>query len=224
MSDHNRDTDFQWYVIGRLKEFEGEQRANVLRLIAIAAFYSVELINQHGLNLGFLSMPQVTHVNDKTHMLITSLAVVWVVQCVAVHLCLRNQVFPSWLKFGSTCGDIILLSAVLMISDDGPRSPMVVAYFLIIALSTLRFSLPLIRCATVGSMVGYLFVNGFARWFVKGVETQVPRYHQLILLLGLALTGIVLGQVVRKVHAMARDYAKRTTTDVHTGENTEAPA
>jgi hypothetical protein len=37
----------------------------------------------------------------------------------------------------------------------------------------------------------------------------VSRYHQAILLPGLALTGIVLGQVIRRVRKIAREYAAR---------------
>ena len=42
----------------------------------------------------------------------------------------------------------------------------------------------------------YLFLNGFARWFTER-DIGVPRYHQLIVLIALGLSGIVLGQVVR---------------------------
>ena len=52
-------SDRSWYIVGRWLEYEGESRANVLRLIAIAAFYVVELINYHGLNLGLIELPQV---------------------------------------------------------------------------------------------------------------------------------------------------------------------
>lgn len=31
--------DHQWYIVGRWQEYEGEARANLLRIIGIAAFY-----------------------------------------------------------------------------------------------------------------------------------------------------------------------------------------
>ena len=37
----------------------------------------------------------------------------------------------------------------------------------------------------------------------------VPHFHQLIVVLGLTLTGVVLGQVVRRVRHLAEDYARR---------------
>jgi hypothetical protein len=95
---------------------------------------------------------------------------------------------------------------------DGPKSPLVVAYFLLIVLATLRFSPQLIWFATVGSMAGYLFLLGYARWFTPR-NLRVPPHQQAIFLLALALTGIVLGQVTRRVRKMAVDYAARMAVD-----------
>jgi hypothetical protein len=79
---------------------------------------------------------------------------------------------------------------------------------LIIVLATLRFSLPLVRFATVGSMAGYLILLGYMKWY-SGRNLNVPRYHELIFLLGLALSGVILGQVIRRVRYIAEDYARR---------------
>ncbi len=43
-------TERQWYIVGRWQEFEGEERANLLRVVGIAAFYIIELINYYGLS------------------------------------------------------------------------------------------------------------------------------------------------------------------------------
>jgi len=196
--------DRQWFIVGRWQEYEGEARANVLRIIGIAAFYLVELVNYHGLQLGWFEMPKV--VEKPFHQAITALAVAWTMVALGVLLCLSQRVFPAVLKFVSTGCDVVLLTAVLTVAD-GPSSPMVIGYFLVIALSTLRFNLPLVRMATVGSMLGYLFLLGYARWFHE--ELRVPRYHQLIFLLALALCGIVLGQVIRRVRGLAKEYADR---------------
>jgi hypothetical protein len=51
--------DRQWFIVGRWEEYEGEGRANLLRAVGLAAFYTVELLNYHGLSLGFLQMPKV---------------------------------------------------------------------------------------------------------------------------------------------------------------------
>ncbi len=202
------DTDQPWFIVGRLREYEGEERANLLRIVGIAAFYTIELINRYGLQLGILDMPPVAGVDQRFHLAVTALAVVWTMVALGVWLALRNQVFPASLKYITTACDIALLTSILAIAD-APSSPLVAGYFLLIALSAVRFNLNLIRFATLGVMAGYLFLNGYARWFTER-DISVPRYHQFIVLLALALTGVIIGQVVRNVYGMAREYAQRS--------------
>lgn len=109
----------------------------------------------------------------------------------------------------------MLLTCVLCVSN-GPRSPLVVAYFLIVALAALRFSLPLVRLATTGSMLGYLAVLGHAKWFAVR-DLRVPRYHEVMFLLALALTGITIGQVLRAVRSMAVDYNAHRAGEIGRG-------
>ena len=42
----------QWFIVGRWQQFEGEYRANILRIVGIAAFYLIELANYHGFKIG----------------------------------------------------------------------------------------------------------------------------------------------------------------------------
>lgn len=200
----------EWYIVSRWQEYEGEGRANLLRIIGVAAFYGVELINYHGLNLGVLEMPPV--VNQAFHLAITLLTAAWTMLALAVLACRRNGIFPTWLKFASTCGDLVLLTSALVLAD-GPRSPLIVGYLLIIALATLRFSLELIWFATAGAVAGYVFLLGFARWGeVPGWpqrDLSVPRYHQAIFLLALVLLGVILGQVIRRARRLGEPLTRR---------------
>jgi hypothetical protein len=199
-----------WFIVGRWEEFEGEGRANLLRLIALVAFYAVELANYYGLNLGFLQIPQV--VERRFHLAVTFLTLAWAMLCLGVLLCRKQRIFPYWLKYISTGCDVVLLTSILTLAD-GPKSPLIVAYFLVIAAASLRFSLPLIWFATGGAIGGYLFLLGFARWgWLPGWEKPdmiVPRYFQIIFVLALMLTGVVLGQVIRRVRGLAEHYARR---------------
>lgn len=200
----------EWFIVGRLEEFEGEGRANLLRLIGIAAFYAVELVNYYGVDLSFLQIERT--VDRPFHLAITFLTLAWTMLCVSVLLCRRQRIFPKWLKYISTGCDVVLLTSMLMLAD-GPRSPLVVVYFLLIGLASLRFSLPLIWFVTAGSVAGYLYLLGFAKWgSVPGwekPEQTVPRYYQIIFVLALVLTGVVLGQVIRRVRTMAQEFAER---------------
>ncbi len=203
--------DRSWYIVGRWREYQGEARSNLLRIIAVAAFYCVELANYRGFRLGFFEMPRLETVDRPFHLAVTALAVAWTMTALAVHLCLAGRVFPASLKFLSTGADIVLLTCILCVSN-GPRSPLVVGYFLIVALAALRFSLPLVRFATVGSMLGYLVVLGYAKWFAVR-DMKVPRYHEVMFLLALGLTGITIGQVIRAVRSIAIDYGARRAAE-----------
>lgn len=198
MTDPEPDT--RGLALQRWQEYDGEYRTAVLRLLGIAAFYGVELANFYGFSLGPLELDKRTDITREFHVAVTALAVVWTMTGIGVLLCLRNRIFPVWLKFASTVVDLAILTAVLMLAD-GPRSPLIAAYFVVVAFSAVRFSLPLIWFSTLGAIGCYLFLNGFARWFTER-DIGVPRYHQLIFLIALGLTGIVLGQVVRGTRRM----------------------
>lgn len=191
----------QWFIIGRWQEYEGEQRANLLRIVAIGAFYTVQLLQ-------FYAFSNQGAAQADFHKQATAIAVAWTMAALAVMLCLRRQIFPAALKFCSTACDVLLLTALASLGG-GPTSPMVFAYPLIIALATLRFSVSLVWFSTLASMLGYLSLVGLAdkKWFDP--DHAVPVVTQLVTLLGLAMTGLILGQVVRQVKAMAAEYAER---------------
>jgi hypothetical protein len=198
--------DRPWYIVGRWQEYEGEARANLLRLAAVAAFYAIELINYYGVDLGFIQLPKVRDL--AFHKIVTAIAVAWVMLGVGVHLWLRMHLLPSALKYVSTGLDVVLLTVLLMVSD-GPRSPLIVGYFLIPGLAGLRFQLRLVWFATVAAMLGYVWLLGWAVWIERARDVRVPRYHELILLTALAMSGIIQGQVIRRVKALAAEYARR---------------
>jgi hypothetical protein len=198
--------DRPWYIVGRWQEYAGEARANLLRLAAVAAFYAIELINYYGVDLGVVQLPKVSDLDF--HKTVTAIAVAWVILGVGVHICLRLQMLPSALKYASTGLDVVLLTLLLMVAD-GPRSPLIVGYFLIPVLAGLRFQLRLVWFATVAAMLGYLWLLGWAVRIEGAREVHVPRYHQLIFLTALGLSGIIQGQVIRRVKSLATEYARR---------------
>jgi hypothetical protein len=197
-----------WYITRRWLQYAGELRTNLLRVIAIGVFYTIHLLN-FGSSQGWFSRLGVLQlggqVDQSYHTAVTLLAVAWVMLAVGVHLALRNRIFPSWLPILSTCADVLLLTCVLYLAD-GATSPLRAAYFLIIATAALRFYVPQLWLATIGSAVGYICLLGVAKWpdrFAGGrTLPQVPRYEQLIFLAALVLTGVILGQVVRRVRQL----------------------
>lgn len=197
-------TDRQWYIVGRWQEYAGESRANMLRLLAVGSFYLVELLRFH-----IFEKASVEQLPFHRHA--TALAVAWTMLALAVHLCLRVKIFPSALKYMSTAADVILLTTLTALVS-GPTSPLVFAYFLIMALAALRFSLGLIWFAALASMLGYESLVAIAdakisRWF--DAQHAVPPATQLLTLLTIALVGATLGQVIRQVRRLAASYAQR---------------
>jgi len=198
--------DRPWYIVGRWQEYQGEARANLLRLAAVAAFYAIELINYYGVDLGFIHLPKVGDL--AFHKTATAIAAAWVLLGVGVYVWLRLHFLPAALKYVSTGLDVVLLTLLLMVAD-GPRSPLIVAYFLIPTVAGLRFQLRLVWFATVAAMLGYVWLLGWAVWIEGARNVRVPRYHELIFLTALAMTGIIQGQVIRRVKSLAAEYARR---------------
>ena len=218
MPTTHRTGDRAWFIAQRWQEYDGEARANLLRITAIGSFYLLHCWNYYASqgrlpDWGFLELTEPGAVTPRFHLLATLLALGWALAATAVHLCLRNRVFPRWLSAASTAVDLVMLTSVLAISS-GPRSPLVVGYFLVLALAALRFRLPLVRLATVGAAIGYVCVLGVARWPATfgreaGLDIRVPRYVQLATLLAIVLCGVILGQVVRLARRVAEEYAVR---------------
>jgi hypothetical protein len=196
----------------------------LLRIIAIGAFYLVHLWSYFSAqgrlpNWGVLQLAGTGEINKQFHLLVTLLAVAWAMLALGILLALQQRIFPRWLPYFSTGCDIAMLTGIICIGSAA-RSPLVAGYFLILVLSALRLSLPLVWFSTAGCVVAYLCVLGFAKWPDRfGIsklldettaELRVPRYHQAIVLLAIVLAGIMLGQIVRRVRHLAGKLADAT--------------
>lgn len=205
-SDQDKADERKWYIVSRWLEYEGESRANLLRIVAVAAFYGVQLVQFH-------LVRSADEAAVPFHKQATALAVAWTMLALAVTVCLRRQIFPAALKYVSTAGDIVLLSALAWLAG-GPESSITRAFFLIIALSALRFDLGLVWFSTLGCMVAYEALVGRvdSNWF--DANHTVPVVDNLIMLVSLALTGLIIGQVIRRSRHAAADYAHRLQAKV----------
>jgi hypothetical protein len=201
------ETTRERFILERWQAYEAESRANLLRITAIGAFYLVHLwsyFSSQGKvpNFGFFQLADAGEISRQFHLQITLLTVAWAMLALGILVALQQRIFPLWLPYVTTACDIVLLTTVLCISS-GARSPLVAGYFLILVMCALRLSLPLVRCATVGCALGYLAVLGYSKWSPIANELraaqQVPRYHQVVVLLAIGLAGIMLGQIVRTV-------------------------
>ena len=211
-----------WFIAQRWQAYDAEARANLLRIIAIGAFYAVHLWSYFSSQgklpqFGFWQLAEPGEVGQRFHVLVTLLAVAWAMLALGILLALQQRIFPRWLPYFSTGCDIVLLTSIICLGSVA-RSPLVAGYFLILVLATLRLSLPLIWFATGGSALAYLCVLGCAKWpstfgidaiAPAAVDIRVPRYHQVIVMLAIILAGVMLGQIVRRVRRLAEEFAQR---------------
>lgn len=202
-----------WYIAQRWQAYEAEGRANLLRIIAIGAFYLLHLWSYFSAQgrlprLGFLQLADAGEIGQQFHVLVTLLAAAWAMLALGILLALQQRIFPRWLPYFSTGCDVLLLTSIICLAS-GPRSPLIAGYFLILIMATLRLSLPLVRFTTVTCALAYLCVLSCAKWpeslglteLVGSTtdELRVPRYHQAITLLAIVMAGVMLGQIVRRV-------------------------
>jgi len=193
-----------WSALQRIESWAGEVRVNLIRLAAIIAFYGYHLINYFAI--------RDANVTPDYHAAVTALILLWSCAIVLLHLCLSRRFVPPWLKFAATVWDVLMVTGLLML-PDGPRSPLAVLYFLVIAAAPLRLSLPLVYVATLASMGGYLIALGYYAFVLVGYEqyyanpaVRIPRTQEIIFLLALGAAGLLAGQVVRQIRRLEQGY------------------
>lgn len=191
----------QWYIVRRWQEYDGEWRANALRALCVGAFYATQLVHYHGFATDI-------EAERPFHRAATALVVVWIAVALAVHLALRRGVLPWGLKYVTTAIDCVLLTAAALLGS-GPDSPVVLGYFLIVAMTTLRFNLNLVRCGTLASLCAFLAIVVARDPSWLGETQQVAVVRRLVMFLSLGAEGIVLGQVVRRAEQLAQEYERR---------------
>jgi hypothetical protein len=210
-----------WFIAQRWRAYEGEARANLLRIAGIGTFYLLHLWSYYSSqgklpNWGVLQVSDAGAIEQRFHLLATLLALAWVMAAAGVHLALRQRVFPRWLSALSTAIDLVMITSVVAMAT-GPRSPLVAGFLLVIPLAGLRFSLPLVRWTTAGAALGYVCVLGVAKWPERfgreaNYDVRVPRYHELIVLAAIVLCGVFVGQIVRQSRRLAEEYALRRSS------------
>lgn len=186
----------RWEDARRVESWAGEVRVNFVRASAVVAFYGHHLLRQYVLT-GTQSPPEY-------HQAVTLVTAAFVIMVIALQHALARRFYPPWLKFASSGLDVLLVS-LLVVAGGGPRSPLVVLYFLVLAASALRLSLTLVRVTTAYAVVGYLGSILYTIRFAP--EWRIPHDQQVIFMLGLLGTGLVAGQMVRQARRLIQGSA-----------------
>lgn len=195
-----------WYIVSRWQEYQGEMRANLLRILCVLALYGVHLVNHY-----FLIDAAAREKQLEFHKALTFLCSGWVFVALGVQLCLRRQWLPAAISYATTAADIILVTLTANLGQ-GPASPAVFGYFLVIVLAGLRFQVVLLWCASLGCVAGYLalLALGHPHWLgSEEAPKMVPRLEEAVVIISLLLSGIILGQIVRQAPNMAGEYVER---------------
>jgi hypothetical protein len=192
--------DRSWADARRLESWAGELRLNLIRLLAIAGFYGYHLLDAFVLR-------DDPALRGQYHTLVSVVTFAWAVGALTLQLYLLNRWVSASLKYVATTWDLVMITAVLMIGRD-PYSLFTVLYVLVVAAAALRLSLPLIYTATLGAMAAFLFFHGYIRyWLEMPDDDRLSHAQQTIFLLALAVTGLIVGQVVRQARRLAQGQA-----------------
>jgi hypothetical protein len=192
----------RWEDLSRADAWAGEIRVNLIRLMGILLFYARHLVE-------YLVSPADAPMRGAYHAQVTVICLIWAAAGIALHWSLSRPFFPSWLKYATIGWDTCLIVAVCTIAD-GPRTPLVLLLFLVIASAPMRLSLPAVYVATACAIAGYLFLLGHYAWYVVGFkvyyatpELRIPRSTEIITALSLLVAGLMAGQTVRQARRLA---------------------
>jgi hypothetical protein len=167
----------------RRETWAGDRKANRIRLAAVAVFTVNELVNYHVLKV----------VDARFHYGSLLIIAIWVAATALFAVMLREHLWPRALSYVIVSTDVLLLTWLLLLGD-GPKSPLVVLYFLVIALSGVRVD-PRVCLFTAGAaMFGYGTVLQFMK--MRQPDLLVPPYHAVIVALALLLMGVVMAHLV----------------------------
>ena len=197
-------SDDLWEDTRRIEAWAGEVRVNLIRLAAIIAFYGNHLVQVYLLR-------DDPAVDRSFHITVTALALAWAMAVLALHICLSRRYVPPALKYVAVSWDIIMVTALLIVTGT-PRSPLAVLYFLLIASAPLRLHLRLVYLASLGSMAAYVLFLGYYKYFMVGVERyakdpeRLSRTNQAIFVLALGAAGLLAGQMVRQTRRLLQGY------------------
>ena len=184
------------FILGRWREYDGEVRSTLLRLILIVVFYAIQLV--HHLSLSAISDPQKIF-----HRQVTLVAAGWLILSLAVFIALKGGVMPAALKYVTTTLDLgfVLLLCWL---GNGPASPLVNSLFVVIAMSALRCRSGLVWYACAMASAGYMGLVAYLdqSWFDP--EHATPVIDQAITVCSMFSVGAILDQMIRSLSFSAR--------------------
>lgn len=176
----------------RKETWRADSKANRLRWAALAIFTINEMVNYHLLHV----------VDHRFHLGSLLIAFIWLMATIVFHLALKEHALPRLIPYLIAGVDVFLLTWLLFLAD-GPQSPLVSIYYLIIALSGMRIH-PGISMFTGGAATfGYLAVLEFTKRQKPHYLVSVP--HAVIEVLCLLLAGVIMAHISARLLQLLND-------------------
>jgi hypothetical protein len=197
----------RWDDARRPEAWAGEIRVNLIRVIALVVFYAYHLLNAYLLS----DDPSLRGAYTTA---VTAVVLAWAVGVCALHLSLTRRWVPPALSYVATFGDLALIAALLIAGGEGPRGPLTLLYFIVVAASPLRLSLRLVAAATLGAVASaavvlghfVFFKVGTAAYYAADSTVRIPRSQEVIFVLVLGACGLLAGQSVRQARRLVAGY------------------
>lgn len=185
----------------RVEAWAGEVRVNLVRLVALIAFYGYHLIDV------YLSRDDPSYTPGYRGS-VTAVVLGWAGVIVIAYASLRAGRLPTGLPYLTSLADAALVTALVTLSG-GPKSALVLLYLLVVAAAPLRLSLPVVYWSTAWAGLGYLialghyvFVRVGATAYYADPAVRISRPQEVISILAILTAGLLAGQVVRQSHRL----------------------
>jgi hypothetical protein len=200
-------SDIHWEDARRPEAWAGEVRVNSIRVAALVVFYGYHLLN-------IFAFTNDRELRGSYNAAVSAVVVAWAAGAFALYVCLSRRWMPPSLKYVASAWDLLLITAILIAGREGPKSPLALLYFAVVAASALRLSLPLVVFATLGAMAAAAISLGHYVFFVVGAKEyyavdstlRISRAHEVIFLLCLGTCGLLAGQMVRQARRLVHGY------------------
>lgn len=185
-----------WAGVQRIEGWTGESRVNMIRLAAVIGFYLNHLyhLGSHGQAEGLM----------RYHMLVTLLSFAGGVAAFELGRMLRARYFPPWMPYATMLWDTLLVTSIALLGN-GPLSPVVLLYFIILAGSPLRLSRRFVVVTWCAVFAGYNFLLGHQLQYRPDVRVPHDEIH--VVYLSMVFTALMAGQSVRQARRISDGHA-----------------
>ena len=134
------------------------------------------------------------------HLRITALVATWGLGAWALQLAVERSERSERVRYAWSCFDVVLLTLVLLVAD-GPSSPLVMAYPLLVLAAAFRWRLRLVLFVTAACLVSYGALVADAA--LRRPALRPAADESLVLIVALSCTALMTAALVRRMRGLA---------------------